>query len=217
MVKLFLEPSATSPRRSGSGVQRKDEPVVPRQPRHLKVTQEQYFEAALARLAERGAEGLTIVALCGRLGVTSGSFYHYFGSWSGFVDALLAHWEAEQTQRIVELARATASPGERLEVMRQQAVALPHEAEAAIRAWGRGDAKVGAVLRRVDNRRHAELRAILIDLGVEPTTAQRLATMGVALLIGMQQLQRPVDPGTLGGLFAELERLVQRHAATRAR
>lgn len=188
---------------------------MPRQPRHLKVTQEQYFEAALARLAERGAEGLTIVALCGRLGVTSGSFYHYFGSWSGFVDALLAHWEAEQTQRVVELARATASPSERLDVMRQQAVALPHEAEAAIRAWGRGDAKVGAVLHRVDNRRHAELRTILVDLGVQPAPAERLATMGMALLIGMQQLQRPVNTRTLRGLFAELDQLVRQHAATR--
>jgi AcrR family transcriptional regulator len=190
---------------------------VPRQPRHLKVTQEQYFEAALARLAERGAEGLTIAALCGRLGVTSGSFYHYFGSWSGFVDALLTHWEAEQTQRVVELARATASPGERLDVMRQQAVALPHEAEAAIRAWARGDAKVGAVLRRVDNRRHAELRSILVDLGIEPAPAERLAIMGMTLLIGMQQLQRPVDTETLRGLFAELDQLVRWHTATRAR
>ena len=186
---------------------------MPRQPRHLKVTQEQYFAAALTRLAERGVEGLTIAALCGQLGVTSGSFYHYFGSWSGFVDALLAHWEAAQTQRIVELARATASPEERLSVMAQQAAGLPHEAEAAIRAWGRGDARVGAVLRRVDERRHGELRCILVDLGVGAAPAERLATMGLALLVGMQQLQRPVDTGALRALFGELEHLFRRRAA----
>jgi AcrR family transcriptional regulator len=193
----------------------KDGSKVPREPRHLKVTPEQYFAAALTRLAEQGADGLTISSLCNRLGVTSGSFYHYFGSWSGFVDALLAHWEDAQTQRIVELARATAHPMERLAFMGERAVALPHEAEAAIRAWGRSDDTVRAVVRRVDTRRHGELRTILVAAQVAPTRADELATMGMALMVGMQQLQRPVDTATLRVLFDELIRLARFHSRVR--
>jgi AcrR family transcriptional regulator len=173
------------------------------------VTQEQYFAASLTRLAQQGADALTIASLCQQLGVTSGSFYHYFGGWSGFVDALLAHWEDDQTRRIVELAAATAHPMERLAFMGEQAVALPHEAEAAIRAWSRSDDRVRLVVRRVDTRRHAELKRILVDAQVDPAHADELATMGMALLVGMQQLQRPVDTGTLRVLFDELIRLVR--------
>src|SRR5882757_10442009 len=179
---------------------------MPREPRHLKVTQDQYFEAALSQLAAQGAEGLTISWLCRALGVTSGSFYHYFGGWAGFVEALLTHWEAEQTQRIVELARAAASPEQRLDVLRRQATALPHDAEAAIRAWGRGEERVGQAQRRVDARRHAALPAIVTDMGVQPDYAKRLAPTRLALLVGMQQLQRPVDITMLGAVFDELER-----------
>lgn len=189
---------------------------MPREPRHLKVTQEQYFAAALTRLAEQGSDGLTISSLCRQLGVTSGSFYHYFGSWSGFVDALLAHWEDDQTRRIVELAAATAHPMERLAFMGAQAATLPHEAEAAIRAWSRSDDRVRLVVRRVDTRRHAELRTILVDAQVGRARADELATMGMAVLVGMQQLQRPVDVGTLRLLFGELIRLVRVHSPASA-
>lgn len=189
---------------------------MPRQPRHLKVTQEQYFAAALSQLAAQGAEGLTISRLCQALGVTSGSFYHYFGGWAGFVEALLAHWEDEQTQRIVRLARAEAGAEQRLDVLRRQATALPHEAEAAIRAWSRGDRRVDQAQRKVDAQRHAALRAIIVDLGLPAPDAERLATTGMALLVGMQQLHRPVDLGLLNAVFDEFERTIRFHASALA-
>ncbi|GAA5148186.1 TetR/AcrR family transcriptional regulator [Pseudonocardia eucalypti] len=182
---------------------------MPREPRHLKVTQDQYFAAALGQLAAHGAEGLTISRLCQALGVTSGSFYHYFGGWAGFVEALLAHWEDEQTQRIVRLARAEAGVEQRLGVLRRQALALPHDAEAAIRAWSRSDERVEAAQRKVDAQRHATLRAIIVDLGVPARDADRLATTGVALLVGMQQLHRPVDTELLSTVFDEFERTIR--------
>jgi AcrR family transcriptional regulator len=184
-----------------------------REPRNLKVTQEQYFTAALEHLADHGAEGLTIGALCRALGVTSGSFYHYFGNWGGFLDALLEHWEDVQTGRIVARAASQATADKRLAVLQSEAAELPHEAEAAIRAWGQGEEKVRLAQQRVDTRRREELEAIIIDVGVAPDDAARLATMGMAVLVGIQQLQRPVDVPMLFTLLEELANTVRRYAA----
>jgi AcrR family transcriptional regulator len=181
---------------------------VPRPARHQKVTQEQYFEAALARLAAHGADGLTIGGLCAELGVTSGSFYHYFGSWAGFVATLLAHWEVEQTQAIADRASAVADPEVRLDLLRDRAGALPHDAEAAIRAWSQADEVVGQAQRRVDRLRHDQLRGAVLGMGVPADRADRLATMGLALLVGLQQLERPVDGVVLRAVFDEFGAMV---------
>lgn len=184
-----------------------------REPRNLKVTQDQYFTAALDHLAAHGAEGLTIGNLCRALGVTSGSFYHYFGNWGGFLDALLEHWEDEQTNRIVARAASQATPRDRLRVLQTEAAELPHEAEAAIRAWGRSEEKVRRSHERVDERRREELRTIITDVGVPPADAERLSVLGMAVLVGIQQLQRPVDVPTLAALLEELATTIRRYAA----
>lgn len=67
------------------------------------VSKEQYFETALGVLAEVGFKGLNIRRMCEALGVTTGSFYHYFGSWQGFVDALFEYWEHRQDRILREL------------------------------------------------------------------------------------------------------------------
>ena len=172
-------------------------------PRHLKVTKEQYFEEALDCLAQRGADGMAVGSLCSSLGVTTGSFYHYFGGWSGFVDALLAHWESSQTHRIGARMADEATPGRRLELLQKEVLRLPHEAEAAIRAWGRSEDKVRLALERVDAQRISVVHGIAVDLGVPDRNAKKLASMALALLIGVQQMRTPVDGRLLRSLLNE--------------
>src|SRR5258705_11294431 len=74
------------------------------------VTKEEYYDAALEVLAQLGFKGLNIGVLCKRLGVTSGSFYHHFGSWQGFVAAVLDFWENRQIVGLREQAFGTAGP-----------------------------------------------------------------------------------------------------------
>ena len=66
-----------------------------------------YFQSATQLLATHGRAGVTIAALSRDIGVSSGSFYHHFGSWDGFVARFLEHWEDEQTERIVNLSYFT--------------------------------------------------------------------------------------------------------------
>src|SRR5258708_2447595 len=97
------------------------------------VTKKQYFDTALEVLAELGFKGLNIGVLCRRLGVTSGSFYHHFGSWQGFVDALLEHWENRQVLILRTLNFNQGDPDDDIRAMSALAPALTHAPEPASR------------------------------------------------------------------------------------
>ncbi|ANY07380.1 hypothetical protein AFB00_15005 [Pseudonocardia sp. HH130630-07] len=173
---------------------------------------EQYFDAAMSILARDGAAGLKIGPLCRSLGVTSGSFYHHFGGWAGFVRGLLQYWEAEQTDRVVELARATADPIERMLVVKRLTVELRHDAEAAIRAWAQIDAEVGRAQARVDVQRRIALEQVVGEVVADRADAHRLAVLGMSLMAGFQQTCDPRDRDLLRVLFDDFQRLILTYA-----
>ncbi len=151
-----------------------------------------YFTAAFAILGARGPEALTIAALCQRLRVTKGSFYHHFTGMPEFVDALLRDWE-EGFQKMLDETAGLSDPVRRLEVTAQHTLVIPHETEAALRAWGFSDPVVGAAVRRMDRAREQTYTASLAMVIDDPARCQMLAHMGVSLLIGLQQRERPID------------------------
>lgn len=66
-------------------------------------SRELFFQAGFDVLAEAGYGGLKLAAVCGRLGVTSGSFYHHFTSWSDYTRALVTDWQDRMTDRVEEV------------------------------------------------------------------------------------------------------------------
>jgi AcrR family transcriptional regulator len=172
-----------------------------------------FFAAAMALLARDGRSGLRLATLCRDVGVTSGSFYHHFGGWDGFVDALLEHWETVDTRRLAELAAREPDPEGRLDVLKHLALTFPHEAETAIRAWAHGDDRVAVVQARVDEQRRRVVAEALVGAGVDAERADRLADLTLAVLIGHQQRLGPTDVGELLALFDELGALSPTSAA----
>lgn len=182
------------------------------------VTREAYVEAGLALLGDEGPAGLKLGALVRRLGVTTGSFYHHFDSMGGFRDALLASWEASRTAETALLAQAATevAPDHGIAVLKEAALALPHAAERAIRAWSHQDPAVGAVQRRVDEGRRASLRSTIGRLVADPGAAASLADLGTTLLIGFQQggdATGDLDVARLAALLDDYERVIRLHAA----
>lgn len=176
------------------------------------VNKEQYFDQGLDVLAQAGFKGLNIGVLCRALGVTSGSFYHHFGSWRGFVDALLAYWEGDQVRRLREMEFGSGTAESDVEKLREMTLGLHHRAEAAIRAWGANDAAVGAVLRRVDDdRRKTVGKAIFGVVGDRAVTAH-LTSLGMAMLVGYQQLSAAGHEDDFAPLVDEFVRMVNSHA-----
>jgi len=170
-----------------------------------------FFDAALRILAGSGRNGLRIGHLCRAVGVTSGSFYHHFGSWEGFVSALLEHWEQEQTSRIVALVSSDDDPLHRIRLLKELAVDLPHDAETAIRGWAGTDAAVAAAQRRVDERRRAALRDVLDPVIADPDLRALLAEMGMSVLVGYQQSLADGGGADLAAMLDQFELLVRGH------
>ena len=74
-----------------------------------RTTRAQYFELGLNLLAEDGARAVTIDALCTRLAVTKGSFYHHFQGVRDFMAQLLLYWEHQYGHRLAREALTTTS------------------------------------------------------------------------------------------------------------
>ncbi|QRP44690.1 TetR/AcrR family transcriptional regulator [Amycolatopsis sp. FDAARGOS 1241] len=176
------------------------------------VTREQYFEAALGVLSADGFAGLNVGRLCRELGVTSGSFYHHFGGWAAFVDELLAFWENRQVLILAAGDFGTAGPAADFAALMDLTLGLHHKAEAAIRAWSVNDETVRAAQKRVD---HARLRTVgraVKGIVSDAVPARTLTALGLAMLVGHQQLAAAGEDTDLPALIAEYTWLVHSRA-----
>ena len=176
-------------------------------------TPEDYFEAGLEVLAGSGPQAVTVAALCRRLGVTKGSFYHHFSGIPDFMQRVLGHWERQEVRRALE-AWARAERDKPTEIAKLAATwGIRHEAETAIRALARTDASAAEVLQRVDDRREHQLAGLFEMLGMEEGRARVLARVGMAILIGTQQREHPVDRRRLEQMLGEYQQWVEQAAS----
>ncbi len=176
------------------------------------VTRDQYFVSAMEIVTTEGFDNLRIGKLCASVGVTSGSFYHYFGSWKGFVDRLFAYWEAQQNDRLTTLATVTGDAVARTGALTEFALGVPHDTEAAIRAWSHTGSTVGVVQERVDRRREKAILSVVSAVVTDPARARVLTMMGMSIIIGFQQLRSPVEEREMCQMLDEYQRTVLAHS-----
>ena len=173
-----------------------------------RLSADDYFTHALVVLGQHGPEGLTIAALCERLQVTKGSFYHHFGALPGFVDALLLFWESEHSARLIETSTAQPDPALRILTLTDMAIGLPHAPEAAIRAWARSNDLAAQAVGRVDRRRDRAVMDALVVIGIDRVRARMWSRLALSLLIGVQSRERIVDLRRLRQMFEEVLQVV---------
>lgn len=157
---------------------------------------ERFFDAAQEILATDGYGGLKLAAVCERLGVTTGAFYHAFGSWNEFTSALLDTWRRERTTLISDIAKSTSDPVAQLEFLLRATLDLPHRSEEAIRVWASMDPDVARVQARVDEDRYAVVRHAMQQI-VGEDDADRFANWGINQLLGFEASPIQHDPAEL--------------------
>jgi len=168
------------------------------------VTREAYFETGLEILAALGFGGLKLAEVCNRLGVTTGSFYHYFASWPAYTRQLVGHWVQDRTIRLIEAIREETDPRKRIEVCIEVGLSLPHGAEAAIRAWSSVDPYVNEIQTEVDQQRFNIIYESALEIVNDARQAQVYATWAVYVLVGYEQTTLPREPKMFAWIATEM-------------
>ena len=168
------------------------------------VSRESYFETGLDVLSDLGYGGLKLAEVCNRLGVTTGSFYHYFPGWPAYTRELVAHWMQARTVKVVEAVRAEPDPRRRIDTLIQVGLSPPHGAEAAIRSWSSVDPDVLAVQVAADQQRFDMMYDSAYRILQHRRQAQLFAAWGVYLLVGFEQATLPRDTDALEWIVGQL-------------
>lgn len=160
-----------------------------------RLTPDAWLSAGLDALAETGSTALGAEPLARRLGTTKGSFYWHFADVPAYSAALMTRWQAEAE---TALETDTGSPAATRLRATAQAIAAPHAAEPAIRAWAATDRHAARALEQTDARRLARIAALLAQCGIANPDMSRII-LGAA--IGMQGLGgRDANRDAIGSL-----------------
>jgi AcrR family transcriptional regulator len=168
------------------------------------VSRESYFETGLDVLSDLGYGGLKLAEVCSRLGVTTGSFYHYFDSWPAYTKELVTNWMQERTVEIIAAVRAEPEPHVRIDTLIQAGLGLPHGAEAAIRVWSSMDPYVYSIQAQVDQLRFDVMYESAFEILQHKRQAQLFAAWAVYLLVGYEQATLPRDAAGLAWISGRL-------------
>ena len=165
-------------------------------------TREAYFDKGLEVLADQGYGGLKLAEVCRRLGVTTGSFYHYFENWADYTRQLVEHWGVA-TQRRVEHIASMPDSRARIDAIIDVGLHLPHGAEAAIRVWSSINPQVRAAQEEVDRQRYAVIHDSALDLLHDDRLAELYAKWSVYLLVGYEQCTLAPDTAGLAWIIGQ--------------
>ena len=150
-------------------------------------SQRDWVEAGEALLIEGGIDAVKLSALTCRLGVSTGSFYHHFGSFDAYLTALAEFYGAEQARVPIEEARARV--GDDPAALLREATHIfgdrsMRQLNVAMRAWAQRDERALAAIRRYDEILMGELDDVFLALGYDEVAAKArtLLMMGLATL-----------------------------------
>lgn len=153
---------------------------------HKRMSRDDWLRAGVRELEEHGVDGIKVVVLAKKLGVTSGSFYWHFKGQPDLLNALLECWERDMTDRIIEQSKAyDGPPGTRIldlmtQVIEFDAAGLDH----AISVWARRDPRVKQVFERTIKKRFDHAAWMFHKIGFSRRQAAIRGRLMVAYLMG---------------------------------
>jgi AcrR family transcriptional regulator len=147
-------------------------------------SREDWIQAAVSALAERGEVGLAVEELARTLGVTKGSFYWHFKDRAALVTATLETFERMGADEPIHQLRQVPNGRERLEQLFALAFRHTRELRAEQALFAMKDPRVRAVIQRVHEKRRAFLLSTYRSLGLSRAEAQRWAATAYATFVG---------------------------------
>jgi len=118
------------------------------------LTKDQWAEAGLALLNEKGYTDLSIVKLAQRLNVTRGSFYYHFKSLNDLIDAMISTWEERVVnQGFDQILTDTANPKQEVKNLIEYVTHLTDRLDLVFRQWAPSNEHVKQHMERLDQKR----------------------------------------------------------------
>jgi AcrR family transcriptional regulator len=162
-----------------------------------------WLNAALHVLASSGVEAVRVERLAKSLGITKGSFYWHFKDRLGLLEAMLLSWRQRATLRVIDrLERRSVSAADRL----KQLLALTRvnsptahdraDIEAAIRLWGRSDAKVASAILEIDRLRLGYIKSLIESTNISGAESAARAVLIYAFMLAEASVGAAIDPET---------------------
>jgi len=148
-----------------------------------------WIDEGLRMLAAGGPDAVRIEPLAEALGVSRGGFYWHFDGRGALLEELLASWERESLDDVIERVERAGGRGSDPRARIRLAGALTFSdrllpIDLAIRDWSRRDPAVAERLRRVDNQRMEHLRRWFSEICANEEEVEARAMLAFSLLIG---------------------------------
>ena len=155
-----------------------------------RLTAEDWEQAALDLIAEKGVNGLGIEPLARRLGITKGSFYWHFPGREKLLEQALERWEQHDIENLARALGDGRPAAERLTefILKTSRQNRSHEIHAALCAAS-DHPSVKPVMERVTRRRLAYIAGALRELGLDEDAARHRARLTYTSYVGYIQLQ----------------------------
>lgn len=160
------------------------------------IAKEDWLEAALSRLLQRGADHVNVEPLARDLGVTKGSFYWHFTDRADLLRQVAAYWEERQLLYLSALRDADhETPEDRLAALLDFTATKDASADVALRLWARREDWVKALVADIDRLRLAYCEEVFLAMGFEEDAARLRAHLVYYYQIAEQTIsyQEPAE------------------------
>lgn len=160
-----------------------------------RLTKDDWLNLGLQALGESGPEGLTIESICHRAQKTRGSYYHHFNSATDFEKQLLAWWQENFTDAIIEKVERLGHAGDKLDHLNLLAAHLDPHVEQGFRRLAARSKEAAIICKIVDGKR-IEYLAKLYEKSprFDRQEAKMLARIEYAAWVGFQLIEPDAKP-----------------------
>jgi AcrR family transcriptional regulator len=147
--------------------------------RKTRSTRQEWIIAAFEILIESGIASVTVDRIAERIGVSRGSFYHFFSDRDELLQAILEYWAENWTTSVREQVAALGlDPKTTLfALMKFIRANKAADYDAPVRAWALHDAHAREVVRKADEIRLGFIRSQFLAMGFSGLDAENRARL----------------------------------------
>lgn len=138
------------------------------------LTKDDWLRAGMEMLRMRGIGGVRVLPLAKELRVSRGSFYWHFENLQDLHASMLAWWDREMTDSVIEYSNAARGGAqERLIAVGENVLKGDRNRyDLAVRSWSQGDKKAKKLVRRVLRKRLEYVTSLFREAGFSPAEAR---------------------------------------------